>query len=366
MALAASLVPEDVDRPDSPDGGGEEEPTPPPSPPRADDDPTPPPSPPEAEAARSRTRPDSATRSVSPEPTPSQHVSPAAQPELRSRRQERRDRTGSVVGGSGVRPGCVAPACVAGGSSSAASRHNSQEFAKPPDTANASPPSSTSIQPGVVRRRASLNDRSYNNAAASAEKEEEEEKDSKSTDKGGIDAATFINTRPWVRQRPKSTGKEDTHPDQESTHFWDPDRAPAHILDTFGAVLNYVHMMILPMICFIYQTLPTWAAFTMLIFDAWMAVDIYMNLKGMRPYYEKKNATLVTNKKQIRQHYLRASPSICFHPYHTSSSPSLLARTARSAPTIACAALFASTGCEMSSLGLRTRLSFKATSRSHG
>ena len=251
-ALAASLVPEDVDRPDSPDGGGEEEPTPPPSPPRADDDPTPPPSPPEAEAARSRTRPDSATRSVSPEPTPSQHVSPAAQPELRSRREERRDRTGSVVGGSGVRPGCVAPACVAGGSSSAASRHNSQEFAKPPDTANAGrrPPPLSSPASCAVARRSTI-------VHTTTPPLPPRRRRRRRTVKALIKAVLMrppSSTRPWVRQRPKSTGKEDTHPDQESTHFWDPDRAPAHILDTFGAVLNYVHMMILPMICFIYQS----------------------------------------------------------------------------------------------------------------
>ena len=44
------------------------------------------------------------------------------------------------------------------------------------------------------------------------------------------DAATFINTRPWVRSRPvlPGTAKEEaSHPDMESAHFWDPDKPAA-------------------------------------------------------------------------------------------------------------------------------------------
>ena len=127
--------------------------------------------------------------------------------------------------------------------------------------------------------------------------------DSDITDKGGVDAATFINTRPWVRSR-EAGGRDESHPDAENAHFWDPDKAAAAAFDTFGAVLNYIHMMILPIICFVFGDLPANLLYGMIAFDAWMAVDMTMHLRGMRPYYDKKEG-LIIERKRILRHYLR-------------------------------------------------------------
>ena len=119
-----------------------------------------------------------------------------------------------------------------------------------------------------------------------------------------MDAATFINPRPWVRSRidPFETEK---HPDEERPHFSDPDKPAAKSFDTFGAFLNYVNMMILPILCFIFRQLPAPWLYSLLVFDVWMAIDMAMNLAGHRPFYDRRNSRLVVERKAIIRNYLR-------------------------------------------------------------
>jgi CRP-like cAMP-binding protein len=127
-----------------------------------------------------------------------------------------------------------------------------------------------------------------------------------SVDKGGMDAATFINTRPWVRQRAEGQKDVDMHGiDEAGTRFWEPNGWAATSLDIFGAALNYINMMLFPVICFIFKQLPSNLLFGMLVFDVWMAVDMTMHLTGKRPFYDPASKALVTERKQIVKHYLR-------------------------------------------------------------
>ena len=119
-----------------------------------------------------------------------------------------------------------------------------------------------------------------------------------------MDAATFINTRPWVRQR-IGTGTEEHHGiDEGRTHFWDPNKWAATTFDTFGAILNYVNMMLLPVICFMFKKLPANLAYSMLVFDLWMALDMGIHLAGKRPFYDHKRNVLVTDRKLAVRQYL--------------------------------------------------------------
>lgn len=125
------------------------------------------------------------------------------------------------------------------------------------------------------------------------------------SEREGMDAATFINTRPWVRSAPTSASEEQHNVAEGKTaNFWDPDGLAATSFDTCGAALNYVNMSILPIICFVYREIQLPLMLALLVFDGWTALDMTLNLRGKRPYHEPHTG-LVTDRAAIRRKYLR-------------------------------------------------------------